>query len=222
MVDGLAGRMPQMTIELPQKEYFKIGEVAALVGVKPYVLRYWESEFKRDIRPERTRSNQRMYRRRDVETFLEIKRLRYEEKLELPGARKRLRGGSAERAASAKEVAGSVEAGAHQALAVIAGGSAPVAAPVEAIDRERTERQPPGAIDGADDGGLDPRQRHRDPVSDRTMRGLGPRAAAVWPAEQAAGPAAHALAPDLAGHFRQLRQSIEEVIRIVDEDEKRG
>src|SRR5439155_1481567 len=57
----------------------------------PYVLRYWETEFKRDIRPERTRSNQRMYRRRDVQTFLEIKRLRYEEKLEVGGARKRLR-----------------------------------------------------------------------------------------------------------------------------------
>ena len=76
---------------IPEKEYFKIGEVADIVGVKPYVLRYWEAEFRRDIRPERTRSNQRMYRRRDVETFLEIKRLRYEEKLELPGARKRLR-----------------------------------------------------------------------------------------------------------------------------------
>ena len=76
---------------IPDKEYFRIGEAARLVGVKPYVLRYWESEFKRDIRPERSRSNQRMYRRKDIETFLEIKRLRYEEKLELPGARRRLR-----------------------------------------------------------------------------------------------------------------------------------
>jgi DNA-binding transcriptional MerR regulator len=76
---------------LPEKEFFKIGEVARLVGVKPYVLRYWESEFRRDIRPERTRSNQRMYRRRDVETFLEIKRLRYDEKMQVQGARRRLR-----------------------------------------------------------------------------------------------------------------------------------
>ncbi len=76
---------------LPAKEFFKIGEVARLVGVKPYVLRYWESEFRRDIRPDRSRTNQRIYSRKDVETFLEIKRLRYEEKLELPGARKRLR-----------------------------------------------------------------------------------------------------------------------------------
>jgi DNA-binding transcriptional MerR regulator len=85
-------RAPEPTLPgIPDKEYFRIGEAARLVGVKPYVLRYWESEFKRDIRPERSRSNQRMYRRRDLETFLEIKRLRYEEKLELPGARRRLR-----------------------------------------------------------------------------------------------------------------------------------
>lgn len=83
--------MASTDTELPAKEYFRIGEVARLVGVKPYVLRYWESEFKRDIRPERTPSNQRMYRRRDVETFIEIKRLRYEEQLELPGARRQLR-----------------------------------------------------------------------------------------------------------------------------------
>src|SRR5881397_162919 len=85
----------QPQLDLPDKEYFRIGEVARIVGVKPYVLRYWETEFKRDIRPERTRSNQRMYRRRDVQTFLEIKRLRYEEKLEVGGARKRLRKPSA-------------------------------------------------------------------------------------------------------------------------------
>ena len=83
---------------IPDKEYFRIGEAARVVGVKPYVLRYWESEFKRDIRPDRTRSNQRMYRRKDIETFLEIKRLRYEEKLELPGARRRLRHGGPEAA----------------------------------------------------------------------------------------------------------------------------
>src|SRR2546426_9010959 len=86
-------RGDQAQLPLPDKEYFRIGEVARLVGVKPYVLRYWETEFKRDIRPERTRSNQRMYRRRDVQTFLEIKRLRYEEKFQVRGARKRLRRG---------------------------------------------------------------------------------------------------------------------------------
>jgi DNA-binding transcriptional MerR regulator len=75
---------------VPDKAYFKIGEVAELVGVKAHVLRYWEAEFGRDIRPQRSAANQRVYRRQDVLTFLEIKRLRYEEGLEVPGARRRL------------------------------------------------------------------------------------------------------------------------------------
>jgi DNA-binding transcriptional MerR regulator len=75
---------------IPDKPYFKIGEVARLAGVEPYVLRYWESEFK-TIRPEKTRTNQRMYRRRDVETVLAIKRLLYDEGYRIDGARRRLR-----------------------------------------------------------------------------------------------------------------------------------
>ena len=63
-----------MATEIPDKQYFKIGEVAEIAGVEPYVLRYWETEFK-SIRPEKTRSNQRLYRRRDVETVLQIKKL---------------------------------------------------------------------------------------------------------------------------------------------------
>ena len=59
-------------MDIPDKQYFKIGEVAEIAGVEPYVLRYWETEFK-SIRPEKTRSNQRLYRRRDVETVLTIK-----------------------------------------------------------------------------------------------------------------------------------------------------
>ncbi|MSP60482.1 MAG: MerR family transcriptional regulator [Myxococcales bacterium] len=78
-------------VEIPDKEYFKIGEVARLVGVEPYVLRFWESEFRREIQPERSRTNQRVYRRRDVETFRKIKALRYDEKLQVRGARRRLR-----------------------------------------------------------------------------------------------------------------------------------
>jgi DNA-binding transcriptional MerR regulator len=75
---------------IPDKPYFKIGEVARLAGVEPYVLRYWETEFK-TIRPEKTRSNQRMYRRRDVETVLNIKRLLYDEGYRIEGAKRRLR-----------------------------------------------------------------------------------------------------------------------------------
>ena len=74
---------------IPDKLFFKIGEVSLLVGVQPHVLRYWEKEVS-SIRPGKTASNQRRYRRRDVEVFREIRRLLYEEKFTLAGARKRL------------------------------------------------------------------------------------------------------------------------------------
>jgi len=76
--------------QLPDKLYYKIGEVAAIVGVKPYVLRYWESEFN-IIKPAKTRSKHRLYRRRDVETLLEIKRLLHEQRFTIEGARKYLK-----------------------------------------------------------------------------------------------------------------------------------
>lgn len=74
---------------IPSKQYFKIGEVSSLTQLEPYVLRYWETEFKM-IRPVRFGSNQRMYRRKDVETILEIKKLLYEEGFTIAGARKKL------------------------------------------------------------------------------------------------------------------------------------
>src|SRR5947199_7207410 len=77
-------------VELPDKLYFKIGEVARLIGVKPYVLRYWESEFS-VLRPGKTRSRHRLYRRKDVETLLEIRRLLYAERYTIEGAKRRLR-----------------------------------------------------------------------------------------------------------------------------------
>ena len=76
--------------ELPDKLYFKIGEVARIVGVKPYVLRYWETEFPM-IRPGKTRSRHRLYRRRDVEALLEIKRLLHNERYTIEGAKRRLK-----------------------------------------------------------------------------------------------------------------------------------
>jgi DNA-binding transcriptional MerR regulator len=76
---------------LPDKLYFKIGEVADIVGVKPYVLRYWESEFSM-VKPTKTRSKHRLYRRKDVETLLQIKRLLHEQRFTIEGARKRLKG----------------------------------------------------------------------------------------------------------------------------------
>ena len=77
------------TVGIPNKQYFKIGEVSALTQLEAYVLRYWETEFKM-IRPVRFGSNQRMYRRKDVELIFEIKKLLYEEGFTIAGARKKL------------------------------------------------------------------------------------------------------------------------------------
>lgn len=74
---------------IPEKQYFKIGEVSSLTELEPYVLRYWETEFK-NIRPVRMGSNQRMYRRRDLETILEIKHLLYDEGFTIAGAKKKI------------------------------------------------------------------------------------------------------------------------------------
>jgi DNA-binding transcriptional MerR regulator len=79
-----------LKVDVPDKLYFKIGEVAALVGVKPYVLRYWESEFSM-IRPTKTRSKHRLYRRRDVETLMQIRWLLHDERFTIEGAKKKLK-----------------------------------------------------------------------------------------------------------------------------------
>jgi len=78
-----------MADPIPEKSYFRIGEVSKLLGVAPYVIRYWESEFK-SIRPIRAKSDQRLYRRKDVEELITIKALLYNEKFTINGARKRL------------------------------------------------------------------------------------------------------------------------------------
>ncbi len=75
--------------ELPDKIYFKIGEVAEIVGVEPYVLRYWETEFPA-LRPGKSRSQQRLYRKRDVEVLLRIKKLLYEDMYTIAGAKRQL------------------------------------------------------------------------------------------------------------------------------------
>ncbi|MGH0028568.1 MAG: MerR family transcriptional regulator [Myxococcota bacterium] len=73
-----------------EKRYYRIGEVAKLTGVKPYVLRYWESEF-RWMAPQKSRSKQRLYRKRDIDMILLIKKLLYEQRFTIAGARKKLR-----------------------------------------------------------------------------------------------------------------------------------
>ncbi len=77
-------------IRIPDRLFFKIGDVADLIRVKPYVLRYWETEFPL-VSPQKSVSGQRIYRRGDVETLLLIKHLLYSEKYSIDGARKKLR-----------------------------------------------------------------------------------------------------------------------------------
>ncbi len=75
---------------IPEKPFFKIGEAARLCAVKPYVLRYWETEFA-SLRPQKTRSQQRLYRKKDVELLLKIRELLYDKRFTIEGARARLR-----------------------------------------------------------------------------------------------------------------------------------
>jgi DNA-binding transcriptional MerR regulator len=75
--------------EIPNKLFFKIGEVCEITDTQPYVLRYWESEFPA-LAPAKNSSGQRIYRRRDIETVLRIKQLLYEEGFTIAGAKKRL------------------------------------------------------------------------------------------------------------------------------------
>jgi len=76
---------------VPDKLFFKIGEVCEIAGVEPYVLRFWETEFP-NLAPRKSTSGHRIYRKKDVETVLRIKELLYERGFTIPGARKRLAG----------------------------------------------------------------------------------------------------------------------------------
>src|SRR5260370_8637525 len=77
------------TASLPEKLYFRIGEVAELVGVEPHVLRYWEREF-RSIRPTKSAKGQRVYSRRDVENLMRVRELLYKDGFTIAGAKKKL------------------------------------------------------------------------------------------------------------------------------------
>jgi DNA-binding transcriptional MerR regulator len=79
-----------MPAVIPDKLYYRIGEVEAITAIPAYVLRYWESEFKL-LRPKKNPAGQRLYRKKDVELVLRIKTLLYDERLTLEGAKKRLR-----------------------------------------------------------------------------------------------------------------------------------
>src|ERR1700739_2239379 len=85
---GKSGKTSEIII--PEKLYFRIGEVARLCHLPAYVLRFWETEFPQ-LRPTKSSTGQRMYRRRDVESVLKIKQLLYEEGFTIAGARQHLR-----------------------------------------------------------------------------------------------------------------------------------
>lgn len=81
--------MSRSAVAIPEKLFFKIGEVCELAGVQAHVLRYWESEFPM-LAPQKNRAGQRVYRKRDVEIALRIKELLYEDQYTIAGAKKRL------------------------------------------------------------------------------------------------------------------------------------
>src|SRR6201987_5754132 len=81
--DMIVGPLP----EIPDKLYFRIGEVSRLAGIKPYVLRFWETEFP-GLGPKKSGTGDRVYRRKDFELVLEIKRLLYDKRYTIEGARK--------------------------------------------------------------------------------------------------------------------------------------
>ena len=98
---------------LPPKLYFRIGEVAGLVGVEPHVLRYWEREF-RSIRPSKSAKGQRVYSRRDVENLMRVRELLYGRGFTIAGAKKQLREKGVEPQEENKvEVAGEGPASGH-------------------------------------------------------------------------------------------------------------
>src|SRR5512141_2874655 len=94
-----------MDRQIPNKLFFKIGEVCEITDTQPYVLRYWESEFPA-LAPAKNSSGQRIYRRKDIETVLRIKQLLYEEGFTIAGAKKRLEAEAAGRGTTPNSMAG--------------------------------------------------------------------------------------------------------------------
>ena len=89
VVDGRETELDAILSAIPDKTYYRIGEVARIAQVKPYVLRFWETEFN-VISPSKSRSKQRMYRKKDIATILRIKQLLYQQGFTIKGARRKL------------------------------------------------------------------------------------------------------------------------------------
>lgn len=133
---------PQRPVALPDRKYFKIGEVAVLVGVEPHVLRYWETQFPQ-IRPVKARSGHRLYRRREVETLLAIRELLHVQRYTIAGARQALRAGSL-----------------LPQVVEVDGFGSPVHREVREVSQARAE------VDDADGDSLDPIVDTLDPAAD--------------------------------------------------------
>jgi DNA-binding transcriptional MerR regulator len=112
--------MSPPSVAIPEKLFFKIGEVCELAGVQAHVLRYWESEFPM-LAPQKNRAGQRVYRKRDVEMALRIKELLYEDQYTIAGAKKRLanelRGGGKLKVVSAEQDTENLQNVVEEALA---------------------------------------------------------------------------------------------------------
>ncbi len=129
MPEAVAG---DLRPEIPDKLYFRIGEVSRLAGIKPYVLRFWETEFS-SLGPKKSGKGHRLYRRKDVELVLEIKRLLYDNRYTIEGARKYLDHRSREAGARSAEASAAKPLRTQPALF---GDPGPA---IEAIRKELTE-----------------------------------------------------------------------------------
>jgi DNA-binding transcriptional MerR regulator len=135
--------MGRVAVAIPEKLFFKIGEVCELAGVQAHVLRYWESEFPM-LAPQKNRAGQRVYRKRDVEIALRIKELLYEDQYTIAGAKKRLandmRAGGKLRVVSPEDgVEDSQESSSQTAASVEKSRS--VAAPSPSVTRTAEDRK---------------------------------------------------------------------------------
>jgi DNA-binding transcriptional MerR regulator len=125
MPEAAAG---ELRPEIPDKLYFRIGEVSRLAGIKPYVLRFWETEFS-SLGPKKSGKGHRLYRRKDVELVLEIKRLLYDKRYTIEGARKYLD-------SRTREISTKLSEKQSRPQPVLFGDSGPA---LEAIRKELTE-----------------------------------------------------------------------------------
>jgi DNA-binding transcriptional MerR regulator len=123
-----------MDRQIPNKLFFKIGEVCEITDTQPYVLRYWESEFPA-LAPAKNSSGQRIYRRKDIETVLRIKQLLYEEGFTIAGAKKRLEAEMAGRGPTPTSLAN--EAVAEEKAPAAAPPAEPIPPPAAADEKTR-------------------------------------------------------------------------------------